>query len=230
MNNILYLHGMGGGSSSAVPRRLRSELSKMNLTKDGEPCNVKVICETYDFDPEVATRQIAQWVESYHPDLVIGESLGAVHALGIHGIPHIYISPALNLDKASGLIPIGIMLRNMYSGNHGGNGRQVLTNDSELIARFKPMVRAYKQAIVNSPQRDVSYAFFGQCDPLKLVNIVSIKEYEHICGGDHMVYDGGHLFDVRKGYVKSLLIPKVVEMLGLEEVKPTPRRNKNHIH
>ena len=80
---ILYIHGMGGGGDSRIPSILREE-------------GLDVIVRTYDFDPDVASAQITLWVDELKPELVIGESLGSLHALRIQGIPKVLVSPALN--------------------------------------------------------------------------------------------------------------------------------------
>ena len=86
MRHILYIHGMGGGADSRIP----SILDNVFCT------TAKVVTRTYSFDPEIAACQIASWVEELKPVLVIGESLGALHALRLRGIPHVFVSPALN--------------------------------------------------------------------------------------------------------------------------------------
>ena len=225
--NILYLHGMGGGSTSRMPVRLQQVLSNKHFTKDGEPCRLNVVCETYDFDPEVATNQIAEWVETYQPALVISESMGAIHALGIQGIPHIWLSPALNYDRGAEFALPWLSLSNMfgctYTKQRGAN-RQEIRGDHELVAKFKPMIQSYKEAILNNPQRDPSYAFFGDKDPFRKTGIVSIMVYQRLYGNSYEVYDGGHCLDVRQ--IRPKLLPKIIEMLGLEVVRPPRGRRK----
>ena len=87
MINVLYIHGMGGGGDSRIPSILNDAL---------RPEGVNVVVRTYDFDPVIAHNQINGWVAELSPSLVIGESLGAVHALRIKGVPHLLISPSLN--------------------------------------------------------------------------------------------------------------------------------------
>ena len=227
--NILYLHGMGGGNTSRVPNRLRQELSKMQFTKNGEPIEFNVICETYDFDPEVATGQIAQWVETYQPGLVISESMGAIYALGIHGMPHIYISPALNFDHAATVArPISAICNALgidIAPKPRGPKRQKMLSDPAILARFKPVVQANKAPYLDrSIVPDPSFAFFGKNDVYMPWGIVSIKEYERLCGNSYRVHDGGHIFGVK--YIKPWLIPKIIEMLGLEVIKPPRSRRK----
>ena len=83
---------MGGGSDSRIPSILRDVFC--NPEHGGE--SVRVICRTNSFDPEVATVQISSWVEELRPDLVIGESLGSLHALRVTEVPRLFVSPALN--------------------------------------------------------------------------------------------------------------------------------------
>ena len=218
---------MGGGSTSRMPVKLQQVLSNMHFTKAGEPCSLQVICETYDFDPEVATNQIAEWVETYQPALVMSESMGAIHALGIQGVPHIWLSPALNYDRGAEFVLPFISIANMmgytYTKQRGAN-RQKILGDPELVAKFKPMIQSYKEAILNNPQRDPSYAFFGNKDDFRKTGIVSIKEYKRLYGNNYEVYEGGHCLSVRQ--IRPKLLPKIVEMLGLEVVRPPRGRRK----
>ena len=78
VKTILYVHGMGGGGDSRIPSILKDLLGP----------GYTVVIRTYDFDPEVASGQLAAWAAEVHPDLVIGESMGAIHAVGLRGYPH----------------------------------------------------------------------------------------------------------------------------------------------
>ena len=80
---------MGGGGDSRIPSILKD-----NLGPDFE-----VIIRTYDFDPEIAQGQLAAWAEEVRPDLVIGESMGATHAIALRGNPHLFVSPSLNAPR-----------------------------------------------------------------------------------------------------------------------------------
>ena len=77
---------MGGGGDSRIPSILNEHV----------PENVSVIVRTYSFDPEIAWGQISSWLEELQPALVIGESLGALNAIRISGVPHLLVSPSLN--------------------------------------------------------------------------------------------------------------------------------------
>ena len=92
--NILYIHGMGGGGDSRIPAILKQNINDF-IPKDSG-IYINVVVRTYDFDPEVARTQIAGWVEELRPALIAGESLGALNAIRIEGLPHILVSPSLN--------------------------------------------------------------------------------------------------------------------------------------
>ena len=58
---------MGGGGDSRIPSILRDLLGP----------GYSIFIKTYDFDPEIATEQLASWASEVKPDLVIGESESA---------------------------------------------------------------------------------------------------------------------------------------------------------
>lgn len=102
MKTILYIHGMGGGEDSRIPAFLNDWFG------ENQP-DIRVIVRTYDFHPERAAAQIDAWYAELQPDLVIGESLGSVHAIALYGrlnpghqtaaAPLLLVSPALNAPK-----------------------------------------------------------------------------------------------------------------------------------
>ena len=77
MKTLLYLHGMGGGADSRIPSILSDWLASQRP-------DVRVVVRTYDFHPFRAAEQIDAWYEELQPVLVIGESLGANHALALY--------------------------------------------------------------------------------------------------------------------------------------------------
>ena len=77
MKTILYIHGMGGGADSRIPSVLNGWFRKHRR-------DIRVVVRTYDFHPDRAAEQIRAWYEELQPALVIGESLGANHALALY--------------------------------------------------------------------------------------------------------------------------------------------------
>lgn len=211
MINVLYIHGMGGGGDSRIPAILKDALAEKN---------VNVVVRTYDFDPEVAFLQIDAWMNELHPDLVIGESLGAVHAIRIKGVPHILISPSLNAPFLLGrlcwlaLIPgVTPLLDRLYKPREGD--RQVLHFTYPVLRKY---LRHGKSALVNSPScgsNDYFFAFFGTRDHYRRTGIVSIKSWKKYFGDSYVMYDGTHFTE--EEHIRDKVIPLICNMLNIKQ-------------
>lgn len=211
MINVLYIHGMGGGGDSRIPAILKDALAEKN---------VNVVVRTYDFDPEVAFLQIDAWMNELHPDLVIGESLGAVHAIRIKGVPHILISPSLNAPFLLGrlcwlaLIPgVTPLLDRLYKPREGD--RQVLHFTYPVLRKY---LRHGKSALVNSPScgsNDYFFAFFGTRDHYRRTGIVSIKSWKKYFGDSYVMYDGTHFTE--EEHIRDKVIPLMCNMLNIKQ-------------
>ena len=210
MVNVLYIHGMGGGADSRIPALLRQELG---------PRGVDVIVRTYDFDPVTAYGQIAGWVTELSPSLIIGESLGALHAIRIKGIPHILISPSLNAPLYfSGLawmtfIPgITALLDRIYRPREGD--RQPLHFTYRTLKNYSGHRKA---AIANSPAKggnDYFHAFFGRRDHYRKSGIVSARTWKKYFGGSFEWYDGTHFTE--EEYVFSIVLLEILNVLDIK--------------
>lgn len=210
MKNVLYIHGMGGGGDSRIPSILASVLRP----------EINVVVRTYSFDPETAAGQIASWVEELNPSLIIGESLGSLHAIRIKGIPHLFVSPSLNaplfFDKLSwvALIPgVTWILDRIYKPREG---------DRQKLHFVFPVLRKYgahrKKALANSTtygSHDYFYAFFGTRDHYRKSGIVSIRTWKKYFGDAFSMYDGTHFME--EEYIYSLLVPKVLDVLSINK-------------
>ncbi len=211
MTNILYIHGMGGGGDSRIPSILDQAL---------RPDGVRVIVRTYDFDPQVASRQIASWVDELQPRLIMGESLGSLHAIRIKGIPHILISPSLNASLYFSnlawltLVPgVTALLDRIYRPREG---------DRQPLHFTYPVMRRYaahrKDALANSPaagSNDSFYAFFGRRDHYRKSGIVSVRTWKKYFGETFEWYDGTHFTE--EEYIYSLVIPAIEKRLGINK-------------
>ena len=192
MKTILYIHGMGGGGDSRIPRLLREQFAGTDL---------RCIVRTYDFDPEVGRVQIASWVEELRPDLVIGESLGAIQALRVRGIPHLFVSPSLGapdiLVRLAWVckVPGGkALLHRIWRVKEGD--RQPLRFEYDILKKYAAHWAAAKKAAV-----------------------VKISTWEEMFGKTYTVYEGTHFME--EEYVYALLIPKIHEILdGPADVLP----------
>lgn len=209
MVNILYIHGMGGGGDSRIPAILRETLSEKG---------VNVVVRTYDFDPEIGSAQIEGWMKELEPSLVIGESMGSIHALRIKGVPHILISPSLNAPFVLGrlcwlsLIPgVTPLLDRIYRPKEGD--RQKLHFTYDVLRKY---VRHGKTALASSSlygNDDFFFAFFGTRDHYRRTGIVSVKSWKKYFGENFMMYEGTHFTEEEHIFTK--VIPMICNILGI---------------
>lgn len=209
MVNILYIHGMGGGGDSRIPGILSGALSEKG---------VNVIVRTYDFDPETASAQIKGWMNELEPSLVIGESMGSIHALRIKGVPHILISPSLNAPFVLGrlcwlsLIPgVTPLLDRIYRPKEGD--RQKLHFTYDVLRKY---VRHGKTALASSSlygNDDFFFAFFGTRDHYRRTGIVSVKSWKKYFGENFMMYEGTHFTEEEHIFTK--VIPMICNILDI---------------
>ena len=206
MVNVLYIHGMGGGSDSRIPSILRDALA---------PRGIAVICRTYDFDPEIAGAQIFSWVAELKPDLVIGESLGSLHTLKITGIPHLFVSPALNASFYFSIFSVLTRIPGMtkvfdriYRPREGD--RQPLHFIPETLKKYR---RHREEALAESAVDGGSicdFAFFGTRDHYRRSGVVSIRTWrKHFGEGSYALYEGTHFME--EEFIHKMLIPKIIE-------------------
>lgn len=208
MKEVLYIHGMGGGGDSRIPSILREAFKSDDI-------NVTV--RTYDFNPDVAAAEIESWVMELKPSLVIGESLGSIHAIRIKGVPHLLISPSLNgplyLGYLSWLTVVPGMtwlFDRIYKPREGDRQRLHFTYDT-----LKRYIGHFKSAMANTTRagsQDFFHAFFGTRDHYRRSGIVSVRKWKKQFGETYTVYDGTHFTE--EEYIYSLVIPKIREVLG----------------
>ena len=206
---VLYIHGMGGGSDSRIPSILRDVFAT---------ARVKVVARTYDFDPEVAAKQIGKWVEELKPDLVIGESLGSMQAIRVTGVPHLFVSPSLNAPFVFGqlawmaLIPgVTWLLDRIYKPREGD--RQPLHFTFKTLRKYRQHRReALKNTTLNG-SKDYFFAFFGTRDHYRRYGIVTIRSWEKYFGKTYQIYEGTHFME--EEHINALLVPKICEILNV---------------
>lgn len=213
MCNVLYIHGMGGGGDSRIPSILREYFLACQ-----DPEEVNVVVRTYDFDPETAHEQILAWVSELKPVLIIGESLGSIHAIRISGVPHILISPSLNAPLYMGylswfaLLPgISSVFDRIYKPKEGD--RQKLHFSFVTLRKY---IHHRKMALDNSSSagnRDFFHAFIGTRDHYRRSGIVSVRTWKKYFGDTYTLYDGTHFTE--EEYIHGMVIPKICEQLAI---------------
>lgn len=209
MNNVLYIHGMGGGGDSRIPSILRTAFESAGA-------EINVVVRTYDFDPEKAAEQISGWVDELRPKLIMGESLGSIHALRIKDIPHLLISPSLNAPLYLGylswlaLVPgVTWLLDRIYKPKEGDRQRLHFT-----YSTLKGYVAHRNIALANatlSGSPDFFHAFIGTRDHYRKSGIVSVRTWKKYFGETYTLYEGTHFTE--EEYLYSLVIPKILEII-----------------
>lgn len=194
---------MGGGASSRIPAILSETL----------PESIRVVVRTYSFNPVAGRRQILSWVDELHPDLVIGESLGAIQAIRVRGVPHILVSPSLGAPArmyALGfltLIPgVSWLCGKIWKPREGE--RQQLVFNFSTLRLYKAH---FKDAIANTPAAgspDYFFAFFGTRDHYRRNGVVSVRLWKKYFGDEsHCFYKGTHFME--EEYVRTILTEKI---------------------
>lgn len=203
MVNVLYIHGMGGGADSRIPSILSEELVSFG---------VNVVVRTYDFDPEIALVQISSWVKELQPELVVGESLGSLHALRIKGVPLLFVSPALNaplyfrLQAWLTLIPgVTAIYQRVYKPREGD--RQQMKFVFSVLRKYKDHRR--QAMLCESPV----HAFFGTHDHYRKSGIVSVRTWKKRFGDTFSMYEGTHFME--EEHVRTMLVEKILEVLNI---------------
>lgn len=210
MINVLYIHGMGGGGDSRIPSILNEYLSP----------HATVTVRTYDFDPEIAHAQISSWVDELKPRLIIGESLGAVHAMRIKGIPHLLISPALNapyfLHVLSWLtcIPgVTFIFDKIYKPREGDRQRLHFTKD--VLRKYKDHAHAAYANVPSAGSDDIYYAFIGRRDHYRRTGVVSLRAWKKHFGETFSLYDGTHFTE--EVHINALVLPWIYNILNINK-------------
>ncbi|MGN1232515.1 MAG: hypothetical protein ACI4UJ_03590 [Candidatus Cryptobacteroides sp.] len=214
--NILYIHGMGGGLDSRIPGVLKEDLG--GYLPEG--IEAEVIVRTYDIDPDIAFGQITSWFNEIRPDLVIGESLGSLHAIRLKGVPHILVSPAIGAARwmsTVSLIPgIPTLMRHIFKPY--SPERQALDFTHKVLWHYRGIRR---KVLDQSPRRggqDYFFAFFGTVDHYRRSGVVSVRKWRKYFGDDsYKIYEGTHFMEDE--YLHTMLIPKILDVLGIEPGK-----------
>ena len=210
---ILYIHGMGGGVDSRIPSILNEHINEYVHDPD---IRIDIVVRTYDIDPYIAERQISSWREELRPQLVIGESLGSLHAILQRGVPHLFVSPAIGAARwmaaASWMPGASWVMHRIFKPVPGE--RQVLDFSHKVLSHYRGMWRKLLVCTTLHGSKDYFFAFFGTEDRYMKSGIVNVRKWTELFGSDsYATYKGTHYME--EEYLHSMLIPKILEVLGL---------------
>ena len=240
MKTILYVHGLGGGGDSRIPGILAEHYAARTDASE----SVRVICRTYDFDPEKAAEMLQQLVQEVQPDLIIGESLGAAQALRLpylipqtpagdtrdatKPVPHLFVSPSLGGPLWLGrmaflaLIPgIRPLFNYIYKPKHPGD-RQVSDFKYSTLKKYRSHNRialetarkGQEDAAGQGDKAQPYFAFFGTKDHYRRSGVVSIPRWEKLFGKESYALYEGTHF-MEEEYIDSMVIPRIDALLHL---------------
>lgn len=206
---ILYIHGMGGGADSRIPSILNDALAGQ----------AEVVVRTYDFNPDIAVPQIRSWVAEVNPALIIGESLGSLHALRIKGIPHLFVSPSLNaplyfrvLSWLCCIPGVTSLFDRIYKPREGD--RQKLHFIPDVLSRYPDHRNAALENSIAAGSDDYFHAFFGTRDHYRKSGIVSVRTWKKYFGETFSIYEGTHFME--EGPIYELLVPMIHKVLDIK--------------
>ena len=210
---ILYIHGMGGGVDSRIPSILNEHINEYVHDPD---IRIDIVVRTYDIDPYIAERQISSWREELRPQLVIGESLGSLHAILQRGVPHLFVSPAIGAARwmaaASWMPGASWVMHRIFKPVPGE--RQVLDFSHKVLSHYRGMWRKLLACTTLHGSKDYFFAFFGTEDRYMKSGIVKVRKWAELFGSDsYATYKGTHYME--EEYLHSMLIPKILEVLGI---------------
>ena len=210
---ILYIHGMGGGGDSRIPSILSAALRE----------EAEVVVRTYPFDPQTAAVKIEEWVNELRPSMIIGESLGSLHALRIKGLPHLLVSPSLNAPIYFGLfawltfIPgVTSLFDRIYRPKEGD--RQPLHFTFDILKKYPSHRRAALDNSVKKGSRDIFHAFFGTRDHYRRSGIVSVRTWKRYFGDSYTMYEGTHFME--EEFIHEMLVPAIRCVLDIASDLP----------
>lgn len=188
---------MKGGEDSRIPAILSQSL----------PEDFRVVTRIWDFEPEKGNALVHEWVKELKPALVIGESLGSIHALTISTIPILLVSPALNTPLYFHFFAPLVLLPGMrilfnYIYRPSSERRQLVDFRYKTLRGWL----RFRQEALNAPHLSV-FAFFGTEDHYRRSGIVSIRAYRKHFGSNYALYKGSHYMEEQ--YLHSMLIPKI---------------------
>lgn len=203
---------MGGGEDSRIPAILNENIG----TRLPDDIRIRVIVRIYSIDPDVAWRQISEWYSELKPQMVIGESLGANHAIRLSGVPHILISPAIGAARWMSLasrIPGSSAIMRMIFKTREGN-RQELDFSRMILKNYRGLRHKVTACSPAEGGKDSFYAFFGTKDTYRRSGVVSIRSWRrHFGKNSCRLYEGTHYME--EEHLHSMLVPKILEMLGI---------------
>lgn len=199
MKKIVYLHGLGGGAGSDIPRVLKAEIGQ-----DYEIYNPELPIE-----PSYGVAYASRILLQIQPDLVIGHSLGGFYAMLLQGpwktlLVNPAMRPALDVKNAPGL---GL---GKYPFDKGirADGAKYIIVDENFINELNELFNIYRKELKKDNRQNV-YALFTDSDEL----FSHIDDFSWDYRKKNMKIIQGEKHSLSDEAIKNELIPFAIKLL-----------------
>ncbi len=146
---LLYVHGFGSAGSTHTAQLLREYLP-----------NATVLSPDLPIHPEEAMRLLHDIVDTEHPDLIIGTSMGGMYTEMLYGYDRIVVNPAFQMGET--MIEHGMVGKQTFQ-NPRKDGIQEFMVTKALVKEYKEMTTHCFSNVTEEEKQHV-YGLFGDND------------------------------------------------------------------
>ena len=198
MKKIVYIHGLGGGAGSNIPKVLKEEIGS----------EYEIYNPELPIEPSYSVAYASRMLLQIQPDLVIASSLGGFFAMLLQGpwktiLVNPAMRPALDIKNA----PIGMGKHKIDKGKRADDAKYVLIDDA-FINELNELYNIYKKEMKKDNINNV-YALFGDNDEL----FSHIKDFEWDYKKKNMKILPGEKHSLTNEAIKNELIPLIRKLL-----------------
>ena len=194
---IIYLHGFGSSGQSGTVKHLRKVLPQFNVLAPDIPVS-----------PSEALPFLKAYCDQYHPELIIGTSMGAMYAMQMHDYPRMCVNPALRMSELTDILKPGTF--QYFQPPQSGATHFTITED--IIQQFRDM-EAHLFDGVNDENRRWCWGFFG--DNNTIVNCR--EEFESHFAPNVQTFHGEHRMNNK--VIDEVVLPFVKTVLNRSDSK-----------
>lgn len=193
---ILYLHGLASSKESRTAKALAEQLL------DDEVLAIDIPMGPYD-----AVSAIFKAICSFHPDMIVGTSLGGFYAMLFEGPWKVLINPAMRPDEEIANV-LGSYGEHKYLKKRE-DGAETFVYTKEHEEEFKEIREHFEDAINDFDNISETYAIFG-CNDM----VVNDRGHfnKHFEPRHATTFIGEHRLS--EGNIKHILIPLIKDIKG----------------
>jgi predicted esterase YcpF (UPF0227 family) len=194
---IIYLHGFGSSGQSSTVKHLRKVLPQFNVLAPDIP-----IC------PSEALLFLKDYCEKYHPDLIVGTSMGGMYAMQMQDYKRMCVNPALRMSELTDILKPGTF--KYFQPKQNGETHFTITED--IIKQFREMEEHLYDG-VNDENRQWCWGFFGNRDTV----VNCREEFEFHFAPNVQTFQGEHRMNNK--VINEVVLPFVENLLDCRNSK-----------